>query len=1088
MEKDNSNQESTTEKKDIQNKEQAEYEIDKDIKIKVLWFYQHKEREGKVEAIEDEENPNQEEYVDVLFTTEHKGKLILHWGCFKAQYGAGWNHPPKDSYPPLTKEFDKNALQTEFSKENPEDKEQRIHMLIPRGQGYSNAFGGINFVFFDPEHNKWYNNYRQDYQIKFKLKINRKKSKQILVDYNLYVPEFVTDIINCEANYGSWTLMHRYNKCLDILHTFNDETENEKWMWILIWLRYSYQRQLDWQRNYNTRPSLLSGAMNKLSNEVTGWFGRTFQKEKLYRNLYYSRASLIKQILSQLGKGTGNGQQIRDEILHIMHRNGIKETPDHFYEQWHQKLHNNTTPDDIVICEALIAFLKSGNIEDYRKTLKAGGIGKERLASYERKIVSEPWHNRNYLHDFENFLHILKSVHASTDLVMMYEGCKYVLGNNQKFEEIIRNKDDQDAVRQIRRVAEGREQLQNIIKANLNSNDKLRDLLFFEVSLEVYVRQLVEKVIHIKIDYSAYIEEISLILRNIRVSYPNFSEFTLCYNDWVNIVEKLKFDQSKKASLKVKSVTSRLSRLLASVIDYYNTYFDKRAKFFGKECGVDNYYSDMFAEELIRGSIFFALSMLLKKIEPTIRKNAQLGDWLIISRGKESSITGNLIHVPNLHEVQLMKYKEKTVILTENVSGNEEIPENCSCLVIINSENYPDILAHVSVRARNLNVPFSVCFNENKSKEIMKLLNKNVEVVLNNQNVEFKEASAAKVAAESEKETEIQKVEVMKCGDTYEKIFLELNEFNKQSVGAKSNNTLKIFGKIPNCDWVKYPESFAIPFNVNEYFLTLEDNKEIKEEIDEYVGKIKIAIKKEDIRELLEKCKKLTMNIKFVENSETQKLKEKLISFGIKEAEVQEAFKAIKSVWASKYNERVYIATSKVGISIEDIRMAVLVQKIIPAEYAYVIHTKNPSTNDENELFAEMVDGMGETLVGAYEGQSFSFSYNKTNKSYDIKSYPNKSISLKNSGFIFRSDSNTEDLQGFSGAGLFDSVPMITDSEVEMSYHNDKLFTDDGFVDNAINKIASLGIGVEALYNYPQDIEGVYYNGNFYIVQTRPQV
>ena len=40
----------------------------------------------------------------------------------------------------------------------------------------------------------------------------------------------------------------------------------------------------------------------------------------------------------------------------------------------------------------------------------------------------------------------------------------------------------------------------------------------------------------------------------------------------------------------------------------------------------------------------------------------------------------------------------------------------------------------------------------------------------------------------------------------------------------------------------------------------------------------------------------------------------------------------------------------------------------------------------------------------------------------------------------------------------------------------------------AVNKIASLGIGVENLYNYPQDIEGVYYDGNFYIVQTRPQV
>ena len=251
---------------------------------------------------------------------------------------------------------------------------------------------------------------------------------------------------------------------------------------------------------------------------------------------------------------------------------------------------------------------------------------------------------------------------------------------------------------------------------------------------------------------------------------------------------------------------------------------------------------------------------------------------------------------------------------------------------------------------------------------------------------------------------------------------------------------------------------------------------------------MKIAIKKEDIRDLLEKCKKLTMSIKYVENEETKKLKDRLLAFGIKENEMQDAFKAIKSVWASKYNERVFIATSKVGIKMEDIRMAVLCQKIIPAEYAYVIHTKNPSTNDTNEVFAEVVNGMGETLVGAYEGQSFSFAYNKTSKTYDIKSYQNKSISLRNSGFIFRSDSNTEDLEGFSGAGLFDSVPMVNDSEVEMAYYNDKMFTDDKFVDNAINKIASLGIGVENLYNYPQDIEGVYYNGNFYIVQTRPQV
>ena len=133
---------------------------------------------------------------------------------------------------------------------------------------------------------------------------------------------------------------------------------------------------------------------------------------------------------------------------------------------------------------------------------------------------------------------------------------------------------------------------------------------------------------------------------------------------------------------------------------------------------------------------------------------------------------------------------------------------------------------------------------------------------------------------------------------------------------------------------------------------------------------------------------------------------------------------------------------------------------------------------------------MGEALVGAYEGQSLSFSYNKNNKSYDIKTFPNKSIALKNSGFIFRSDSNTEDLEGFSGAGLFDSVPMIEDNEIDVTYHNhnNKIFYDGGFRDYLIKRISELGVGVERMYGIPQDIEGVFYDNNFYIVQTRPQV
>lgn len=52
-------------------------------------------------------------------------------------------------------------------------------------------------------------------------------------------------------------------------------------------------------------------------------------------------------------------QAVRDEILNIMHRNNIGEKRGTWMEDWHQKLHNNTTPDDVAICEAFIAFLKS---------------------------------------------------------------------------------------------------------------------------------------------------------------------------------------------------------------------------------------------------------------------------------------------------------------------------------------------------------------------------------------------------------------------------------------------------------------------------------------------------------------------------------------------------------------------------------------------------------------------------------------------------------------------------------------------------------------------------------------------------------
>ena len=45
-------------------------------------------------------------------------------------------------------------------------------------------------------------------------------------------------------------------------------------------------------------------------------------------------------------------------------------------------------------------------------------------------------------------------------------------------------------------------------------------------------------------------------------------------------------------------------------------------------------------------------------------------------------------------------------------------------------------------------------------------------------------------------------------------------------------------------------------------------------------------------------------------------IKSSLIAFGIPEKDFMQAWKTIKMVWASKFNERAFLATKKIGVSL----------------------------------------------------------------------------------------------------------------------------------------------------------------------------
>lgn len=113
-------------------------------------------------------------------------------------------------------------------------------------------------------------------------------------------------------------------------------------------------------------------------------------------------------------------------------------------------MHNNTTPDDIPICEALLAYLRSGgNMSKYWEVLTAAKITKERLASYERKITTEPWYKPESTGDFENYLGILKRMHSSDDMnLLIGEARQHVGGDTHNLmNELQKNFGDHDALR-----------------------------------------------------------------------------------------------------------------------------------------------------------------------------------------------------------------------------------------------------------------------------------------------------------------------------------------------------------------------------------------------------------------------------------------------------------------------------------------------------------------------------------------------------------------------------------------------------------------------------------------------------------------
>jgi hypothetical protein len=205
----------------------------------------------------------------------------------------------------------------------------------------------------------------------------------------------------------------------------------------------------------------------------------------------------------------------------------------------------------------------------------------------------------------------------------------------------------------------------------------------------------------------------------------------------------------------------------------------------------------------------------------------------------------------------------------------------------------------------------------------------------------------------------------------------------------------------------------------------------------------------------------------------------------------EDIYRAVKRVWASKWNERAYLSRKACGVEEDALHVATLLMEVVPAEAAFVLHTANPLTGDATEVFGEVCVGLGEALVGNEPGSALSFTASKTpGAAVAIRSLPSKPVAHRApyTTMIVRSDSNGEDLEGFAGAGLYDSVTVVPTESHVVNYADEPLVWDEAKRAALLSRLVALAVAVEAETGAPQDIEGCVVGNDIYVLQSRNQV
>jgi alpha-glucan, water dikinase len=843
---------------------------------------------------------------------------------------------------------------------------------------------------------------------------------------------------------------------------------------------------------------------------------------------------------------------MRDHGIREGHRPGLDEP---FLEQWHQKLHTSTTPEDVTICEAYLDALRSGGGDMagafYGSLWHRARISREDLAGMARPITAVPMHLPHLTDAFQGYLWTLKATHGGADLDTAAAMAAGALGDDLAWQvrDLASNR---GAWWAAGKAVDIREALLPLVRP-AHGGQPNRDVSLLDAALEDFFRLAVERTDTASLATPDLVSLVRLVLRcaDVGRDCPDVSRVRALWDrlgsvDVENAAEAGRRDWARAAlaacqrgSLALAASADRLAGLVQPAADAFRAACvpggdDEKAPSSGlKAAAIAG-----FGEEVARGAPVAVLATLLRALEPRLRGEAGVGPWSISAPGPAGGLTGRLQSLAALADVAGLAVEDGAVLVAGTLDGSEDIPAGVAAVL---TAGETDVLSHVAIRARAQGVLLASCADGAVFEGLVALDGRavGVSVTAAGDVVVVESASggssakpATTAAAPSASSSPPPPALTLAAPTPTSAWALSEAAFAPGLVGGKALNLAALRSTLAvsavGSD-VLLPASVALPFGTAERVLAHPANADTAAAISGLEADLEawVAGGKAGVPSQLASLRAAWAGGLAAPPPLVAELGAAAAAAGLAAPGEWEnppsptwppVWAAVCGVWASKWGDRAWLSRRSTGVPDAALSMAVLLQSVIPAAHAFVLHTADPLSGDGGSVYGEVVLGMGEALVGAAPGRAASFrAGKKSGGAIEFLSWPAKRdawyvpsppSSSSSPALIARSDSNGEDLADFAGAGLYDSVPVPALAHTPTDLAGDEvvwwgggapggLGTGEGAGGGSTTRRAALlarlrdvGVAIEAACGgVPQDIEGVVTAaGEVGVVQARAQI